>query len=288
MQYRIMAPGSGGFEMQFYADTSDKVQEKRDYPAHIHDCLEVYLLVQGDVSFLVEGHLYHLQAGDAVISKPNELHNCILNTASPHRHFCFWFDAAEPFFFERFLRHDPGEGNLISPEDPQVRAGILSVAAQLLDAAENGGEMLLQYAKAVELLALWQQNLACAAGSDLPDVLQMILRDIEQDLPHIRRLSYFTEKYFISFSTLGRLFRVHLGTSPKAYLEDKRLALARARMRAGARVNEACDAAGFGDLSDFIRSFRRRFGITPAVYRREGDAAGALASNIYITRSRKR
>ena len=247
MQYRIMAPGSGGFEMQFYADTSDKVQEKRDYPAHIHDCLEVYLLVQGDVSFLVEGHLYHLQAGDAVISKPNELHNCILNTASPHRHFCFWFDAAE-----------------------------------------NGGEMLLQYAKAVELLALWQQNLACAAGSDLPDVLQMILRDIEQDLPHIRRLSYFTEKYFISLSTLGRLFRVHLGTSPKAYLEDKRLALARARMRAGARVNEACDAAGFGDLSDFIRSFRRRFGITPAVYRREGDAAGALASNIYITRSRKR
>lgn len=285
MLYRIARSENTGFELQFYFQNSPETDKKHDFPAHIHDSLEVYLLVEGDVSFLVEGHLYRLRPGDAVVSKPNEVHNCILNSDTLHRHFCFWFDTTAPFFFDRFLQYAPGEGNLISPENDAVRATILQTAQNLFEAASEGAEPLWQYAKAVELLALWQRNLTDEPkGETLPAELQTILRDIEENLPHIHRLGYFTEKYYISASTLARLFRRYLGISPKTYLENKRLARSRTLMCGGASVTAACAAAGFGDLADFIRLFRRRFGITPAVYRREGDLAGALSSNQYKTK----
>ena len=41
--------------------------------------MELYILLEGDVSFVVESSLYKLSAGDAIVTAPNERHYCILN-----------------------------------------------------------------------------------------------------------------------------------------------------------------------------------------------------------------
>jgi len=54
------------------------------------------------------------------------------------------------------------------------------------------------------------------------------------------------------------------GQPPHRYLIDVRLEHAAARLREGAGVTDTCFAVGFGSLSHFVTTFRRRYGATPS------------------------
>ena len=93
------------------------------------------------------------------------------------------------------------------------------------------------------------------------------------DMFQNRKISFitlFTRTYFVSQSTLCRMFRKHLQTTPRLYLESKRLAHSRRLLREGKSVLDACYESGFSDYSNYIRLFKRRFSVTPGQYR-SGD-----------------
>lgn len=62
----------------------------------------------------------------------------------------------------------------------------------------------------------------------------------------------------------ARVFRDLNGVSPHQYLLRVRLARARELLQTGMSVTDTCYAAGFNNLSHFIRSFRRCFGVKPS------------------------
>lgn len=66
----------------------------------------------------------------------------------------------------------------------------------------------------------------------------------------------------------ARIFRELEGRPPHRFLTDVRLAHADARLREGAGVTDTCFAVGFGSLSHFITTFRRRYGARPSEIRR--------------------
>jgi AraC-like DNA-binding protein len=64
------------------------------------------------------------------------------------------------------------------------------------------------------------------------------------------------------------LFRRVTGVSFQTYLIDRRLQFARGLLASSdLPVTEVCHAAGFGDLTHFSRSYRRRFGHPPSARR---------------------
>lgn len=266
--FSVDVPESG-FRMKYYYQDSDEEYESRIFPPHVGDTVEFYILLEGDVSFHVENHLYRLRPGDILITKPNELHNCILNTRSRHRHFCFWFSPECDFLMHDFLSHPFGEENLISPPDAE-RVKISEICHTLYRHSLEQSDPIGEYGAAVELIHLVHENLACRREEEaLPSLLRDILIDMEKNLPVIRSVAWFEEKYFVSRSTLGRIFRKYLNVSPMTYLETKRLALARVLLKEGKSVTEAAACCGFADYSNFIRLFRKRFGITPNRYRKQ-------------------
>ena len=274
MEYHNLAlPEIPEGELQFYRISDSVLNAPQSLPAHIHDCFEIYMLTEGDVSFLVEGQLYRLKPGDAVITRPNEVHNCIFNSETLHNHYCFWFRSDSEFFFGDFLQGRADRGHLLSPTSEEQRNEILAAADELTRLCENGAHTLATYAATVRLLALWHECLAVSRpDSGLPKLLRKILDDISNNLPEIHSLSYFTEQYRISPAQLRKLFGQYLHSTPKAYLENRRLAYSRILLRGGRNVTEACMEAGFPDLSNYIRLFRSHFGITPAEYQKgKGD-----------------
>ena len=66
-----------------------------------------------------------------------------------------------------------------------------------------------------------------------------------------------------------RLFKDGLGISPHSYLVQLRLEQARSQLRVGTPIVDAALEAGFSDQSHLQRAFRRRYGLTPAQYRRQ-------------------
>jgi AraC-like DNA-binding protein len=73
----------------------------------------------------------------------------------------------------------------------------------------------------------------------------------------------------ISAAHLHALFREWLGSTPGRTLGEIRLERARDRLAgSGAPIVEIALAVGFSEQSAFTRAFRRRFGESPAAYRR--------------------
>jgi len=66
----------------------------------------------------------------------------------------------------------------------------------------------------------------------------------------------------------ARIFGELEGRPPHRFLADVRLAHAYARLRDGAGVTDTCFAVGFGSLSHFVTTFRRRYGSRPSDIRR--------------------
>jgi AraC-like DNA-binding protein len=66
----------------------------------------------------------------------------------------------------------------------------------------------------------------------------------------------------------ARIFGELEGRPPHRFLTDVRLAQAHARLRDGAGVTDTCFAVGFGSLSHFVTTFRRRYGTRPSDIRR--------------------
>jgi AraC-like DNA-binding protein len=82
-------------------------------------------------------------------------------------------------------------------------------------------------------------------------------------------LSLLARECGMSLYHFARVFRELEGQPPHRYLVEVRLKAAAARLQAGATVTETCHAVGFGSLSHFVTSYRRRFGQPPgAVGRR--------------------
>jgi AraC-like DNA-binding protein len=68
----------------------------------------------------------------------------------------------------------------------------------------------------------------------------------------------------MSESNFRRLFREYTGQSPVDYRNALRLNIARVRLQSGEyNVSEAANAAGFTNLSFFIRLYKKRYGYTP-------------------------
>jgi AraC-like DNA-binding protein len=265
--YRLKIPTVSSFEANYYFSEDDDTLPARMFPAHVHDSLELYILLEGDASFIVESTLYRLSAGDAIISKPNEIHNCVLNSASVHKHLCFWFDASCSFLFSDFLSHEFGENNLISPTQ-ENKTALMDLYARLKKSSEEKDERI-QFYLMLEMLEIFRRSIVKENDrQNMPSLLQVILEDINENFKTIPTLGYFSQKYFVSQSTLNRLFKEYLHTTPKLYLETKRLAYSRVLLREGQTVFTAAMNSGFTDYSNYIRLFKKRFGMTPRKYQK--------------------
>jgi len=264
-------PPTKGFEIQYYIHINeDAVERKTIFPVHVHDCLEIYYLFEGTASFMVDNTIYPMKAGDAIFCRPNEVHHCIRERATLHSNACFWFMTESDFLIGPFLHEKYRAGRILSPENEEKRAEIRNVILKLKSLKERGS--LDEYSLLIDLVKLWRSCLSKGSETGkLPEQLQLILNDISENITEIRNLSYLTEKYYLSSSQMRRMFETHLGTTPKSYLEGRRLAYSRVLLRNGARVTDACIQSGFSDLSNYIRLFKSTFDITPSEYRRGGS-----------------
>jgi AraC family transcriptional regulator len=77
-------------------------------------------------------------------------------------------------------------------------------------------------------------------------------------------LSAIARESGMSVFHFARIFAELEGRPPHRFLTDVRLAHAAARLREGASVTDTCFAVGFGSLSHFVTTFRRRYGTTPS------------------------
>lgn len=255
--------------------------QNRCFPDHVHSCCELYMNLSGDVSFQVENREYPLTTGDLIITKPNESHHCIVHSDQFHDHYCLWLSADPEFahLLAPFTDRAPGEGSRIHP-DPFQRERLAELLA-LLCATKDDTEMgdIRHLSAVMQILEILDRNQSENDGTvRLPKNLTVLLHFIENHYTGECTVNRMCKVFFISRSTVNRLFRTWLNTTPTAYIESRRMALAKSMLEAGKPVQTVYEKSGFSDYSHFIALFKKRFGLTPFQYSKKYEIT-SLRSN---------
>lgn len=236
--------------------------------SHIHDCYEVYLNITGDVSFLVENKIYHIRRGDAVITRPSEIHRCIYHSPCYHEHFCLWFQVSEKSPLVSFMNRSDF-CHLFTGES-SIKSITEELFVHLYKCKNTSGCELEQTTYFLQVLfnfSQWITPTNMLPKTGIPKDLQRILDYINLHFREIQHIKEIYELFFVSASTLNRWFQEYVHFSPREYLESKKLSAAQQLLIHGCSVTEACMQSGFSDSSHFIAVFRKKFGETPYRYK---------------------
>ncbi len=106
------------------------------------------------------------------------------------------------------------------------------------------------------------------SGSPAPADVRRARDRLDAEPQAAHTLSELAAECSLSRFQLLRAFTRAFGLPPHAYLVQRRLALARRLLRAGATPADAAALAGFSDQSHLTRRFLRQFAVTPARYAR--------------------
>lgn len=248
---------------------------------HHHDFYEVYLLLRGKVTYIVENHLYHMRPGDLMLVSPLELHQARISTEDDaYERIVLWvarshleqLSSPRTSLTRCFDTSVTGHTNLLRLPAPQS-ADLRHRLEQLgeLHAQTDYGSDLLARSCLVELLVLLNRMAADRSQQKTPDcssdqVVDAVLAYINAHYNEPLTLDLLSEKFFISKYHLLRKFDAQVGTTVHRYILQKRLLIAKQLLASGVAPSEVCQYCGFGDYANFYRAFRAEYHQTPRQY----------------------
>lgn len=255
-------------------------EESVPFEKHYHNAHELVYIREGDACFRIGGAVYSAGPHTLLFISKLEEHSVDIRRG-PYRRWCIQLTPAQ-------LARAVGE--------PRLRAVFASRPAGFCHAFDMDGAA----GQIEDLLTAMTEEYGSGrplAGRKLSALLELLLivcyRECRGQFPlPPRRISeavleaqayidaHFCEalplkelarRFYISPSYLSHAFRDWTGYSPKQYIMLSRLSYARELLlTTGDGVAAVAARCGFGDVNNFIRSFRQETGLTPAAYRRGG------------------
>jgi AraC-like DNA-binding protein len=254
-----------------------------------HDGFSVSYVRKGSFGYRSRGKTFDLVAGSILVGYPGDEFVCTHD--HPERDECLSFQLAPAVVETIDDRADVWRAGAVPPLPELMVVGELAQAA-----AAGTSDVDL-----IEVGLLLASRFVATASSREPAPPQMRARDRRRavnaalwidahseepiDLERAARETGLSAFHFL------RLFANVLGVTPHQYLVRSRLRHAARLLADDDRpITDVAFDVGFGDLSNFVRTFHRAAGVSPRRFRqaaRRGSAAGvALPSGTAVTVAR--
>jgi AraC-like DNA-binding protein len=235
-----------------------------DFVPHIHDSIEIYMFIKGNVEYIVEGNRYALSPYDVLILNENELHNAhILGDTDYERAVI----NIKPSFFDTyginnykniFTNRKHGTFNLIKGYIAQTEGlyTILMRMEQYINDSTPENDMIVR-AAIIEFLHILNRINSDYFNSHEKKSLMIsdILAYINKNLSAQLTLEETANNFFISKHHLCRIFKQHTGLTFTKYVNAKRVALVKSLCKNDMTISEAIEKAGFTNYSNFYRVY---------------------------------
>lgn len=259
-----------------------------DVPYHNHDFYEIYLFLSGEVTYIIEGKSYQLRAGDIILINNKELHKPSIKPGIPYERIVIWVNPA-------FVKNLSGLGenlsmcfestsknryNLLRP-NPQILSYIKEIISRIEAVCSqlSYGSTILKNVYLTELIVYLNRAYLNTNIEDIKvDItynqkINNVVRYINENLGSDLSLDKLSAKFYMSKYHLLREFTKHTGYTIHGFIRTKRLILAKSLLNESAQITEVCMQCGFSDYSNFLRSFKKEFGISPKKYSRSSSAS---------------
>ena len=248
------------FEVFYY-----KEPKAADVDVHHHDFYEVYNLIAGDVSYWVDGQVYHLRPGDLLLISPMELHRPMVKPGSKYERYVLWIHKS----YLESLSEDNALTLCFHDGSNHLRGGSLSTLLSNLVteqySTQYGSDI---YATGLFLQFMVELNRLSPVTTQTPShssYISLVLSYIGQHYSEKITLDSLAEQFHVSKYHLSHAFKDETGTSLYHYITLKRLAAARQLLNDGIAPGDAYTACGFSDYTAFYKAFKAEYGSAPTM-----------------------
>jgi len=241
-----------------------------DFQMHAHEWMEIFYLISGKCSYLVEGSNYELCPGDILIMRAAETHKLVISGEETYERIVLHFSPAvlenvpsAAALLRPFMDRPLGQRNLYRGDDEgndRLCAAFAGFNFEGLGEVKlNLVARLLMFLTALSAAYERQERLPKGDGSFQSQLVAYVNEHLFEDIS----LQSIADAFYRSRSQISRVFRQSTGSPLWEYVTIKRLLAAQTMLQRGVSASEACIACGFVDYSSFFRAYRARFGHSP-------------------------
>lgn len=266
-------------------------------PFHYHDFHKIIFFLQGKGTYIIEGKSYALHAGDMIFVSAGEIHRPRLDPTVPYERMVIY---VAPAFLSNICEREGVDlslcfrvargGNGVMREAQEHTHSLLFHMDKLEKAthAQGFGKALYSKILFMEFMILLNRALqksevfSMAEDVQADPKIQEVLRYIAQHLTEPLPIERLVKIAYLSRYHLMRQFKKATGRGIHAYIREKRLLLARERMKEQDTLAQIALDVGFADYSTFSRAFSKEFHVPPLTWRRNyrnsvGNFLGSLS-----------
>lgn len=246
---------------------------------HHHDFYEIYLFLEGSVSYQIEGRNYELKPGDIVLINSSELHQAVIHELSkPYERIVLWLNRN----FIRSLSTEqtdltlcfegPNHKNVLRAdvERQQVFRSLLNRLLSLKDYTGFGADLypktliteMLLYITEEMMMINQRQRVEVRKNRLIDGIIEYISNHLDEEI----KIDDLAELFFLSKFHLCREFKNNTGTTLHRFIVQKKLIHAKELILEHLPITEVYQQSGFGDYSNFFRAFRNEYNMTPKQY----------------------
>ncbi|MBE7021589.1 MAG: AraC family transcriptional regulator [Ruminococcaceae bacterium] len=235
------------------------------YPFHTHDVCEMIFLKSGNISAVIDGKEYKMYENSLVIFRPGVVHRIKINGKGTYNRYGILFDekqiAVEPYF-----KLDP-KLCVVNLSGNHYITDIFKKADYYLkniDSKEFGRLISHLTEEVVCNLTLLEPEEYEKSYNPLNPVVSKAIEYIDENYKKQISVDDICARLYISKCHLHHLFTGFLNTSPKKYINLKRLTEARNLIRSGSKPHKIFSECGFTDYGTFYRNYKSVFGHIPS------------------------
>lgn len=259
------------------------IRDKKDikFEYHHHDFSKIVILIDGDLTYYIEGKAYILKPWDILFVNKNEIHKPVVNPNKYYERIVIWLN---PDFMAKYAQ---GNNDLLKCFEVAIKNNYnllrlnmksIEIIKNLIQDIQNCnnsnefGSEILKESLFVQLMVLMNRLfLNSDKNRDIEDIqydktIEGVLNYINSNLENDLSIDTIASEFFISKYYLMRKFKNQIGSSIHNYVVQKRLILARSLISDGLSMSSLCSRCGFNDYSSFVRAFKKVYGVSPSNY----------------------
>ncbi|MDY5775897.1 MAG: AraC family transcriptional regulator [Lachnospiraceae bacterium] len=254
-------------------------------PLHWHDETEIIYIKRGEGIITVDLQEYHVHAGSVILVCPGQLHSIAQyeDTRMEYENIIFHMDillSKNPDICSTDFLLPLSDGRVslcthLTPDLPHYRevADCLDRADEICTTMPNGYQLFLK-SQLLQMFYLlfthFTQKRVSHKDYASFDKIKFILKYVEQHYAEKITIEQIADETGFSSSHFMKFFKQTMGISFTSYLNEYRLTMASRRLlTSDTPVITIASEIGIDNVSYFNRIFKRRFGVTPSVYRKQ-------------------
>ncbi|WP_261805875.1 AraC family transcriptional regulator [Lapidilactobacillus luobeiensis] len=254
---------------------------KMDRP-HFHDGFEIHFTLNDDTFYYVDERKYRGDTGAIALFNSQEIHRVVIEEGIRYERYYILFKprfiefavSEYPDLLRIFMDHRKNNNNVIQLQNEDIKK-ITRLFDELLF-LKKADDLFLQELKIklklIEIILfindsvstgnVYKNSISYNKDNEIRDITKYIKAHYSERI----NLEDISNEFFISKSTLVRIFKNNMGMTPNDYLSYIRIMESRKFLKRGYPVKDIAEKVGYADDSTFIKKFKKIKGLTPKQY----------------------